>query len=297
MRATLQITAGLYAGRKIVIREGEIAQFGRTEWADYSFPADKAMADRHFLVQCSPRKCSLQDLQSAGGTLVDGREAANVELRTGNVITAGQTSFLVLLGDDALPTASAPDSAAPPRANLLPLAKTARVSKPASAVAQAATSLETCVATLLEQQLVDDALGIVGVALPPLVAFDWALANFQATFTKAKLPLDPANQAAVEIARQWRAEPSDDLARQCEAAASALELETPAAWLAFCAFFAQNNLAPPDSDPIPAAPGVCGNTARTCLLLTSALLPVPEIAAARRLYVDDALSRSSAVSK
>ena len=44
MQLTLQITAGPHAGRKVLLRSGQIARIGRTEWADFSFPRDADLA-------------------------------------------------------------------------------------------------------------------------------------------------------------------------------------------------------------------------------------------------------------
>jgi hypothetical protein len=299
MRATLHIQTGAYAGRKIALRDGEVAQFGRTEWSDYSFPTDAAMADRHFQVQCAPRQCALQDLQTPAGTLVDGREVKQHVLQTGNVITAGTTSFLVVLGDDPLPVAPAAkgtaraaavsnEEAAPvelPKYDLVALAKIAKLGKPAVAVAKESPTIEACVQSLLDQKLVDEALGLVAVALPPRAAVEWAVTQMRGTLSAAKIELDAPNEAALQLAEQWLAEPSDELARECDRVANELELDTPAAWASFAAYFGQNNLAQPGADPIVPGPGVCGNSARCCLLLTSALLPVAEKMEARRGYI------------
>ena len=312
MRATLFITVGAYAGRKIVLRDGEIAQFGRTEWSDYSFPGDSAMADRHFRIQCAPRQCLIQDLQSHSGTRVDGREVTHFVLRTGNIISAGQTMFAVVLGDDALPAALRGQTASPAETPTAPeaegtvvtavetsptpaiLAKRAKLSKQTCSLARQSESPAECAKTLLARQAVDDALGLVAVAMPPLVAFDWAIANLQVTLAEVKHKLDPADASALDMAMKWREEPSDELALQCEQIANTLELETPAAWAAFCAYFANDNLTPGAEERIAPAPGVCGNAARTCLLLASALLPPNKVAAIRQKYVADALNRLEA---
>ncbi len=309
MRATLFITVGAYAGRKIVLRDGEIAQFGRTEWSDYSFPADSAMADRHFRIQCAPRQCLIQDLQSHSGTRVDGRVVTHFVLRTGNIISAGQTTFAVVLGDDALPAALRGQAESPAETSTVPaveaaivtavetkpspaiLAKRAKLSKQTCSLAQQSETLAECVKTLLVQQAVDDALGLVAVALPPLATLDWAIANLQTTLAEAKHNLADADASAFDLAVQWREQPSDELALQCEQIANTLELETPAAWAAFCAYFANDNLTPGAEERIAPAPGVCGNAARTCLLLASALLPPNKVAAIRQKYVADALNR------
>jgi hypothetical protein len=117
----------------------------------------------------------------------------------------------------------------------------------------------------------------------------WAVKHLRATLAQAKITLDSPNEAAIKLAEQWLADPSDDLARECNRVAEELELETPAAWAVFAAYFGQNNLAPAGADPVMPGPGVCGNAARCCLLLAAALLPAADRVPAKQGYIDDAL--------
>src|SRR5262245_3604588 len=95
MQLTLQITAGPHAGRKVLLRSGQVARIGRTEWADFSFPRDAELADVHFAVQCQIHGAKLRKLALDRTLSVNGEELAEVELKAGDTIQAGQSAFVV----------------------------------------------------------------------------------------------------------------------------------------------------------------------------------------------------------
>ncbi len=95
MQLLLEATSGPHQGKKIVIRAGQIATFGRTDRADYAFPGDEQMSGLHFSLECRPEGCQVRDLQSANGTFVNGNRIQDAAIQHSDVIKAGKSSFLV----------------------------------------------------------------------------------------------------------------------------------------------------------------------------------------------------------
>ena len=60
MRVILRAVGGPGQGVQFLVRRGQVARVGRTEWADFCVPADPAMSDVHFSVECGPKGCRLR---------------------------------------------------------------------------------------------------------------------------------------------------------------------------------------------------------------------------------------------
>src|SRR3712207_3261743 len=88
-RVTLRIQSGPLAGRAIELRAGQVGQVGRSGWADLSVAHDASLSDVHFALECGPSACRLRDLQSRGGTLLNGTRATLADLKDGDEIVAG----------------------------------------------------------------------------------------------------------------------------------------------------------------------------------------------------------------
>ncbi len=87
----------------------EVRQFGRTDWADTSFPHDAKMSQVHFSLETDGKICRIRDLDSSNGTQVNGESMVEHVLADGDRITAGETTFLVQIegGADAQDVAAA----------------------------------------------------------------------------------------------------------------------------------------------------------------------------------------------
>lgn len=100
MRLVLEIQTGLRVGRTFEIHPGQIAQVGRSGWADLAIPEDPALADIHFLLECGQTECRIRNLNPAGGTMLNGSKVTLAVIHDGDQIVAGQSSFtLRLVGD------------------------------------------------------------------------------------------------------------------------------------------------------------------------------------------------------
>lgn len=112
MHATLVVTNGDDAGRRIPVPSGALVRVGRLAPAEALIPGDPMLSNLHFEVECGADGTAVKDLGSRFGTLLNGAKIARAAVRTGDEIKAGRTTFAVeLLGDtEVLPalTAEAP---------------------------------------------------------------------------------------------------------------------------------------------------------------------------------------------
>ncbi|MGO9109809.1 MAG: FHA domain-containing protein [Thermoguttaceae bacterium] len=111
MQFLLQVSAGPYAGRKLVLLKGDTVAVGRGEMNRFSLPSDAQISDRHFTLHYDGRRCLLTDLDSSNGTFLNGIRAEKVLVEEGDEISAGSTRFQIVregeptsaaTGDDAL---------------------------------------------------------------------------------------------------------------------------------------------------------------------------------------------------
>ena len=95
MRVLLTVDSGPFEGRKILLQPGQSLKIGRTEWADFAVPHDAHMSGLHFAVRCEQAGCTLEDLRSTNGTLVNGQPVKQATLQDGDMLRAGRTQFQV----------------------------------------------------------------------------------------------------------------------------------------------------------------------------------------------------------
>jgi pSer/pThr/pTyr-binding forkhead associated (FHA) protein len=94
MLAILKIQGDASDGRKIWLTSGEAIRIGRTEQADVALPLDRNLSSIHFLLTCSNSQCTAKAVN--GATLrLNGREIQESVLRSGDVLQAGGTRFVV----------------------------------------------------------------------------------------------------------------------------------------------------------------------------------------------------------
>jgi pSer/pThr/pTyr-binding forkhead associated (FHA) protein len=109
MQLILEATTGPHLGKKIVVRAGQTATFGRTERADYTFPLDEQMSGLHFSLEHTPPDCRIRDLGSANGTFLGGARVQDALLQPGDAIRAGSTAFTVTFPPPGAKTEQIPD--------------------------------------------------------------------------------------------------------------------------------------------------------------------------------------------
>ena len=95
MRIAIIAISGPAAGRRIVLRGGQIARVGRTDWADFALPEDVDLADIHFVVHCDSNTAMIKSLAPDHDTKINGATTKKGEIQHGDVIEAGATMFNV----------------------------------------------------------------------------------------------------------------------------------------------------------------------------------------------------------
>jgi pSer/pThr/pTyr-binding forkhead associated (FHA) protein len=104
MRVTLEVLQGPRQGRSFVFDRHDTFIVGRSRFVHCSMPEDMALSRDHFMLEISPPRCELRDLQSMNGTFVNNQRVERARLSSGDVIAAGQSVFRVTI--DATPISS-----------------------------------------------------------------------------------------------------------------------------------------------------------------------------------------------
>ncbi len=115
MRVTLVTEQGPAAGKTAALVPNKSLYVGRSD-TSHLVVDDPALAMTQFVLVCEERRCQLRDLSGRGTTLVNGHRVDQVELRDGDRISVGQSTFIVRFGDGPtpVPALSPIPSAAPP---------------------------------------------------------------------------------------------------------------------------------------------------------------------------------------
>lgn len=287
MHAILQAISGPATGVRIVIRQGQVVQVGRTAWADYSLPADSALSDKHFAIEFDHRGCRIRDLNSVAGVLVNGAQVTLGPLHTGDQIAAGQTTFTVFIEGEAESNASdspAEDEAGQGSAEGTASGPTAEeycqfveLSEGAQALLQPQMAPATFLEALIADKLFSDAIRFLAFWLPKPMAVTWGCQCVREVLGDT-IPV--GDRQALEAAQAWAADPEEENRRAAGTAAEANQPPSAANWVALGAFWSGGSLAPPDLPPVPPGEKLTAQ-AITAALLIAAPMGNPLAATAR----------------
>ena len=268
MAVILQVTGGPGFGRKTFLRAGQVVRVGRTEWADFNIPQDGTLAPVHFAIEFSENVCRIRDL-GGGGTLVNGQPVAEGIVGHGDRITAGATTFSVQIEGNAA-TSAAPSLSARPSPASGEIAAAPQIQSSGFANVPTALAAAVCehfelddeAKPLLEpqqtvrqffvllgkRQLFADAARLLAHALPKREGVWWAAQCVRAAFGDQ---LPPTDRAALGVAEEWAAEPTEANRRRAEEAAEKSKHETAAGWSAAAAFWSGGSIAPTEMPDVP----------------------------------------------
>ncbi|HEY2146570.1 MAG TPA: FHA domain-containing protein [Pirellulales bacterium] len=297
----MQVTAGPGFGRKTFLRAGQVVRVGRTEWADFNIPQDGTLAPVHFSLEYQANICRLRDLVG-GGTLLNGQPVAESIVAHGDRITAGATTFSVHIEGNAAAAAPAPSppfdkltasgpspprgegepAAAPPTRQQssgfvlvpTPLASTVceqfELDDEAKPLLEPQMTVREFYQLLGKRQLFADAERLLSHALPKREAVWWSAQCIRATYGDQ---LPPADRAALTVAEEWAAEPTESNRRRAEGAAEQTKHETAAGWAAAAAFFSGGSIAPPDMPEVPPKETLTAQAVVVAITLSAAADP------------------------
>lgn len=256
MPVTLQVIKGPSTGRKVHVARGQVARIGRTEWADIPFPNDAGMADIHFVIHEDGPHCVIKDSSEGIGTLVNGVPVTEVQLHSGDEVSAGATVFAVAVDGEIapviVPAAAAIDdqqestSAVVPRA--IDYGRKLKLSDAAKGLLTDDMAPEVFFDLLVETELFPDALRFIAFVLPKPNAIGWGCDCVEEAATRE---LTPLQKRAMDAARAWSKEPTEKNCRAAEQAAIDTDYSGAAGWLALGAFWSGESLAPADLPAVP----------------------------------------------
>jgi serine/threonine-protein kinase len=95
MAVVIRVTSGPYSGQEYLIDRRQSFMVGRSSHVHFPMTKDLLLSREHFEIENQPPICHLKDLESTNGTKVNGLRVGKVLLREGDVITAGDSSFVV----------------------------------------------------------------------------------------------------------------------------------------------------------------------------------------------------------
>jgi len=278
MPVTLHVIKGPSAGRKFHVARGQIAKFGRTEWADIPFPTEVGMADIHFTIHDDGRHCVIKDSSGGIGTLVNGIAVPEAQLHSGDEVTAGSTVFLVAVEGETAPVAVADpvgngdqnESTSPAIPMAVDYGRRLKLSDAAKELLTDDQLPKGFVDLLVEKELFPDALRYVAFVLPKPIAVGWGCECVEQVFPRDLTPLE---KRAIDAAKTWAHDPNDAHCRAAEAAAKETEFTGAPSWLAVSAFWSGDSLAPADLPPVPPNETLTAEAITGALAMATALGP------------------------
>ncbi len=290
MRMAILVQPGAAKTRRLVLKGGQIARFGRTEWADYTFTEDSQMAELHFAIQCGIDAGSIQALSPQHPTLVNDAPVEKSQLNHGDVIRAGQTSFLVQLDDvamfgeasaDASVESTASDQAAR-RDETLTLSKYIGLSNEANQLAGQCSDPNLFHSLLVEKQLLDDALRWNAHTLPKPRAIQWACQCVDANIQAEK---DELQRNCWKSAVQFSKDPSEANRREAAGLAEVAQYEGIGGILAAATAWSGGSLADADQAPVLPDERLTGRSIHIALRLAAISFPPSELASRQQGFL------------
>jgi len=285
MQLTLQITTGPHTGRKVLLRSGQVARVGRTEWADFSFPRDADLADVHFAVQCQLSGARLRKLAADRPLSVNSEEISEAELQPGDIIHAGQSSFQVAFDGQTTPAGdkriavgaavatagavgavAAADTAGEKQPTAQEIAEYLEMSDDALAVAATVKTGPELVVALAAGGEFAKAVRVQAHLLPKRHSVWWGIVCVDQSCGDG---LTLAEAAARDAARNWVEDPTESHRRQCDAAAAKTKLDGPGSWLAMAAFWSGGSLLPPELNAVPPDERLTGQAVANSLMIAA----------------------------
>lgn len=271
MRVAIWVQSGPSQGQRIVLRSEQIAKFGRTDWADFSFPEDSSLADIHFSIHCTQNRCQLQALGGERETLVNGTAVDQHALEPGDVVQAGQTRFLLeferpAANRDELASVVAAQASLPQRDpdEALKFAEYIGLSPEGVGLAAKQQPIEEFGDALLQAGLQKDALRWQAHRLSKPQAVLWAASCIQQQHTVLGTDLQ---RSAFDAAVAWANEPTEDNRRVAAELAERAEWEGIGGVLAAAAAWSGGSLGPEDQPEIPPDGRLTGRCVTISLIL------------------------------
>jgi hypothetical protein len=287
VQATLQILAGPETGRRIFLKSGQVASFGRTEWSDFSFPYDHRLADVHFSIETTDDAVTLADLSQGQGVQVDGEKMTTCQLRSGQKIKAGNMTFAV--GTELLfeTSGAGPVSVGPRTEQAAPLESARKVcesielSEPAGEILDDTIEVLPFIDKLTAAELLVDCLRVLAAWLSKRKAVWWGAGCVESACAD-RLEMQTALLATT---RSWVRDPTDENRRKALDAAETADTKLPACWLARAAGWSGGSLSPPGLPVVPPDDHLTAQALTGALLLAAVFIDPARCAGNYRKFI------------
>jgi hypothetical protein len=296
MQLLLKVTAGPHTGQKILLRSGQVARVGRTEWADFSFPRDGQLADVHFAVRCDLNAAQVRSLAADVPLLVNSQQVREAALQAGDTIQAGKSTFVVAFDGRDAAGATAQNVAIgvamagalavdgqpagahqQPEPTAVQIAEELEFAGDAAALAKTVATGPELVAALATAEMFAKSVRVQAHILTKRLAVWWGVC---AVRDLALADFPPTEIAAVDAAAAWAIDPSESRRRDAEVAAGATKYNGPGSWLAMAAFWSGGSLAAPHLPEVAPDDKLTGQGVTNSLMI-AAVYQVPGQAKAR----------------
>lgn len=249
MQIFLHVEKGPHIGRRLAIRSGQVASFGKTERSDHCLEQDVELADQHFRIQVKDT-CTIEAIESDAEFLVNGETPENSSLVNGDIISAGLSVFRVEVEGEMIsehfPEPSPSESNSNPVVEFVDLPQLCAdldLGEEALAEASKHNLADGFLKGLIEAKLFNDAIRLHVHLMLPADAIQWAVASIQALLNNNLTPLD---SDAIQKAADWASDPSEASRRLCGRIAEEREYEGIGGTLALAVFISGGNIAPED---------------------------------------------------
>ena len=289
MHVVLEVLNGPERGQRIRLRDGLIARFGQTEWADFSFPSDRTMSEFHFLLDCRSQQCVLHTMQSSA-TFVNAQPVQQQVLASGDRLLAGETEFLVSIQGMLQPNDAEPSR--PPSDAVAVAAAALSVREICERLELGGAAPELATKTASSRELSDQlagagdfhqALRVRAYTLGRRPAVAWGCKGVTNTICET---LAATQNNALRAAAEWVKTPDEARCRQAESAALRAGYQGPGGLLAAAAFWSGDNIAPAESpQAVPPVDTLASRAVAGSLTLTLSLLPPANLADHYRAFV------------
>jgi len=100
MICVLDVIDGPARGKRIWLKQNQCIEIGRISTADFSIPADTHLSRRHLLLDSTQNGFRIRDVGSANGTFLNNVRIMVQELKSGDTVRAGLSTFAVTMRED-----------------------------------------------------------------------------------------------------------------------------------------------------------------------------------------------------
>lgn len=140
----MEVISGPHAGKKFTFDKHDLFLVGRSARAHLQLAGDPHFSRFHFRLEVNPPACYLMDLGSRNGTFVNGQPVKECHLKSGDIISGGQTELKVIANSAEQTAALSPrlasqipqlNAAPPPATGANPPSSTPQPAVPTTAAA------------------------------------------------------------------------------------------------------------------------------------------------------------------